>query len=102
MIIRLENRTAIVSGSTAGIGHAIAQGLAEAGATVVVNGRTEERVQQAVAQIKAKVPSAKIAGIAADLGTPEGAKTLIAQVSDADILINNLGIFEPKPFFEIR
>ncbi|HEY1940162.1 MAG TPA: SDR family oxidoreductase [Candidatus Angelobacter sp.] len=101
MIIKLENKTAIVSGSTAGIGHAIAQGLAEAGAKVVVNGRTDERVRQAIAQIKASVPNAKATGIAADLGTDEGAKTLITEVPDADILINNLGIFEPKPFFEI-
>ena len=101
MIIKLEGKTAIVSGSTAGIGRAIAQGLAETGATVVVNGRTEERVQQAIAQIKAKFPKAELKGVTADLGTAEGAKTLIAAVPEADILINNLGIFEPKPFFDI-
>ncbi|HEY2393899.1 MAG TPA: SDR family oxidoreductase [Candidatus Angelobacter sp.] len=101
MIIKLEGKIAIVTGSTAGIGHAIAAGLAEAGATVVVNGRTEERVQQAIAQIKAKLPKAQLKGLAADLGTAEGAKALIASVPEADILVNNLGIFEPKPFFEI-
>ena len=101
MIIKLEGRTAIVTGSTAGIGHAIAQGLAETGATVVVNGRTEERVQQAIARIKSKFPKAALRGLAADLGTAEGAKTLIASVPEADILVNNLGIFEPKPFFDI-
>jgi NAD(P)-dependent dehydrogenase (short-subunit alcohol dehydrogenase family) len=101
MIIMLEGRTAIVTGSTAGIGHAIAQGLAETGATVVVNGRTEERVQQAIARIKSKFPKALLKGLAADLGTAEGAKTLIASVPEVDILVNNLGIFEPKPFFDI-
>ncbi len=101
MIIKLEGKTAIVSGSTAGIGHAIAQGLAEAGASVIVNGRTEERVKQAVAQIRAAIPKAQVKGLAADLGTNEGAQELIARVPQADILINNLGIFEPKPFFDI-
>ena len=101
MIINLKGKTAIVTGSTAGIGHAIAQGLAEAGASVIVNGRTEERVQQAIAQIQAAVPKADVAGLAADLGTNGGAEELIAHVPEADILINNLGIFEPKPFFDI-
>jgi NAD(P)-dependent dehydrogenase (short-subunit alcohol dehydrogenase family) len=101
MIIRLDGKTAIVSGSTAGIGHAIAQGLAEAGASVIVNGRTQERVDQALAQIRKAAPKASLTGVAADLGTPEGAKALIATVPEADILINNLGIFETKPFFEI-
>jgi NAD(P)-dependent dehydrogenase (short-subunit alcohol dehydrogenase family) len=101
MIIKLESKTAIVTGSTAGIGHAIAQGLAEAGASVIVNGRTEQRVRQAIEQIKARLPKADVKGMAADLGTAEGAKALIERVPDADILINNLGIFEPKPFFDI-
>jgi NAD(P)-dependent dehydrogenase (short-subunit alcohol dehydrogenase family) len=101
MIINLTGKTAIVTGSTAGIGHAIAHRLAEAGATVVVNGRTAERVRQAVAQIKTKLPKAEIKSVAADLGTAEGANALITNVPEADILINNLGIFEPKPFFDI-
>src|SRR5712672_2462963 len=101
MIITLKGKTAVVTGSTAGIGHAIAQGLAEAGASVIVNGRTEQRVQQAIAQIQTAIPKADVAGLAADLGTNEGAQELIARVPQADILINNLGIFEPKPFFDI-
>src|SRR5438270_3905765 len=101
MIIKLDGKTAIVTGSTAGIGHAIAQGLAEAGASVIVNGRTEQRVQEAVEKIKAALPKAQVTGLAADLGTHEGAQKLIAQVPAADILINNLGIFEPKTFFDI-
>ena len=100
MIINLTGKIAIVSGSTAGIGHAIAQGLAEAGASVIVNGRTQERVKQAVDKIKAVLPKTDVKGLAADLGTNEGAQELIKQVPEADILINNLGIFEPKPFFD--
>src|SRR6266481_6552134 len=101
MEIRLDGKTTIVTGSTAGIGFAIAQGLAESGATVIVNGRTEQRVEQAIAQIKTTLPKADVKGIAADLGTKEGANALIAAVPEADILVNNLGIFEPKPFFDI-
>jgi len=101
MQIHLASRTAIVSGSTAGIGFAIAKGLAGTGAHVVVNGRTQARVDEAVASIKQSVPGAQLTGVVADLGTAEGAETLIAAVPEADILVNNLGIFEPKPFFEI-
>lgn len=101
MQIHLASRTAIVSGSTAGIGFAIAKGLAGTGAHVVVNGRTQARVDEAVASIKQAVPGAQLTGVVADLGTAEGVEALIAAVPDADILVNNLGIFEPKPFFEI-
>ena len=101
MKIDLTGKTAIVSGSTAGIGLAIAKGLAESGAHVVVNGRTEERVKSALAGIKAAIGHAKLTGVAADLGTDEGAATLIKKVPEADILVNNLGIFEPKKFFDI-
>ncbi|AMO92795.1 short chain dehydrogenase family protein [Collimonas fungivorans] len=101
MKIDLSDKHAVVSGSTAGIGLAIALGLAQAGATVVVNGRTQERVDQALAQIRDKVPGARLQGIAADLGTPDGAALLFRQVLETDILINNLGIFEAKPFFDI-
>jgi len=107
MEIILENKLAIVTGSTAGIGFAIAKGLAAAGANVVLNGRTQARVDEAIARLKSEIdassPSRKpsIRGVAADLSTREGAGAFIAQVPDADILVNNLGIFEPKPFFEI-
>src|SRR4051794_10179073 len=101
MKIDLTGKTAVVSGSTAGIGFAIAKGLAESGAHVVVNGRTEERVKAALSGIQTANPQAKLTGVAADLGTAQGAATLIGKVPGADILVNNLGIFEPKKFFDI-
>lgn len=101
MNIDLSKRSAIVTGSTAGIGLAIAQGLAAAGASVVITGRTQARVDSAIAEIKKAVPAAKLSGVAADLGTADGAAALIKAVPSTDILVNNLGIFEPKAFFDI-
>lgn len=101
MIIDLSNKTAIVTGSTLGIGFAIAKGLAESGATVIVNGRTEAAVGQAIGALKKAVPSAVIRGVAADLGTAAGCAKLVAAEPVADILINNVGIFGPQDFFEI-
>jgi len=101
MHIDLSNKTAIITGSTAGIGLAIAKGLAAAGAQVVVTGRTRQRVDEAITVISGEVPHAKVSGVAGDLGTGEGAKALIDAVPTTDILVNNLGIFEPKAFFDI-
>ena len=101
MNIDLTGKTAIVSGSTAGIGFAIAKGLTQSGASVVINGRTAQRVEEALGEIRAEVPQAKVHGLAADLGTAEGAAQLIKAFSQTDILVNNLGIFEAKPFFDI-
>jgi NAD(P)-dependent dehydrogenase (short-subunit alcohol dehydrogenase family) len=101
MQIELKNRHAVVTGSTAGIGLSIALGLAATGAQVVITGRTQARVDEALATIKKQVPHARLTGVAGDLGTREGADALIAQVPDTDILVNNLGIFEPKAFFDI-
>ncbi|MDU9390570.1 SDR family NAD(P)-dependent oxidoreductase [Pseudomonas japonica] len=101
MHISLNGKRAIVSGSTAGIGLAIAIGLADAGAEVVLNGRTQARVDQALKQVRERVPAARIIGVAADLGTAAGARRLFDLVPQTDILVNNLGIFEPKGFFEI-
>src|SRR3977135_4618938 len=101
MKIDLSVTTALVTGSTSGIGHATAKGLAAAGATVVVNGRAQGKVDAAVAVIAKAVPGAKVRGVAADVSTLAGCKTLVAALPDVDILINNAGIFEPKGFFDI-
>jgi NAD(P)-dependent dehydrogenase (short-subunit alcohol dehydrogenase family) len=95
----LHGRRALVTGSTAGIGFAIAKGLAEAGAFVVVNGRAAEHVNSAIRRIRDAVPSAVLDGAVADAATAEGAAALIAAAPIIDILVNNLGIFELKPFF---
>jgi NAD(P)-dependent dehydrogenase (short-subunit alcohol dehydrogenase family) len=96
MDLGLKGKRALVTGSTAGIGFSIARLLAREGAFVYVNGRTEERVMQAVGGIEGKVD-----GVAADLTTEEGAEKLFARVEKLDILVNNLGIFEARPFLEI-
>lgn len=101
MDLQLQGKRALVTGSTAGIGLAIAQGLAREGAAVIVNGRTEKRVQQALAVLKKADVSGKLEGLAADLGTAAGARTAIERFPDVDILVNNLGIFEIKPFEDI-
>ena len=101
MKIDLTNKTAIVTGSTAGIGFAIAKGLAEAGATVVVNGRTNASVEKAVRALATAVPGTAIRGFAADVATAEGCAALFKAEPKADILVNNAGIYGPKDFFEI-
>jgi NAD(P)-dependent dehydrogenase (short-subunit alcohol dehydrogenase family) len=95
MDLQLESKVALVTGSTAGIGLAIATALAKEGAAVIVNGRTQERVD------KAMRISGAVHGIAADLGVEAGAPAVIARFPTVDILVNNLGIFEPKPFEQI-
>lgn len=101
MNLGLENKTAVVSGSTAGIGLAIAAALAGEGAEVVINGRSEARVSAALHKIRQRVPEATVRGVAADLGTSAGFEHFFRQVSTADVLVNSLGIFEVKPFLEI-
>jgi NAD(P)-dependent dehydrogenase (short-subunit alcohol dehydrogenase family) len=97
MDLGLKGKRALVTGSTAGIGFSIAKLLAREGAFLYVNGRTEERVIQAVGEIEGKVD-----GVAADLTTEAGAEKLFARVEHLDILVNNLGIFEAKPFLQIE
>jgi NAD(P)-dependent dehydrogenase (short-subunit alcohol dehydrogenase family) len=97
----LSGMTALVTGSTAGIGHAIAKGLATAGANVVVNGRSQAKVDAAVAKLAEAIPGAKVRGVAADVSTATGCTALTAALPEVDILINNAGIFEPKGFFDI-
>ena len=101
MKIDLSGKTALVTGSTSGIGHAIARGLAAAGADVAVNGGTAAKVDAAAAAIAKAAPGAKVRGMAADVSTVAGCKTLVAALPEVDILINNAGIFEPKGFFDI-
>jgi len=101
MNLGLQGKLALVTGSTAGIGFAIAGTLAAEGARVVVNGRTQARVDAALGRLRGSHPQAEIRGVAADLGTAAGATRLFQQVPSAEIVVNNLGIFEVKPFLEI-
>jgi NAD(P)-dependent dehydrogenase (short-subunit alcohol dehydrogenase family) len=101
MDLGLKGKSAVVSGSTAGIGFAIAATLAAEGAHVTVNGRTAARVTAAIEQIRQRVKNAHVRGIPADLGTARGVEVFLQQAPDADILVNNLGIFEVKSFLDI-
>jgi NAD(P)-dependent dehydrogenase (short-subunit alcohol dehydrogenase family) len=101
MDLKLKNKTALVTGSTAGIGFAIAKVLAKEGAKVVINGRTSDRVYQVAEQLKKETGNPDIKGIAADFSHKGQIRQLIDQVPEVDILINNVGIFEPKAFNDI-
>ncbi len=101
MRIDLGGKRAIITGSTAGIGFAIAAGLAAAGAAVVINGRSDKSVAQAKQRLQQQVAGAKVDGVPADLATAAGVAGFIERAGDADILVNNVGIFEPKPFVDI-
>lgn len=101
MDLQLTGKKALVTGSTAGIGFAIADHLLQEGAAVVINGRTKESVSKSVSFLQKKYLQSNISGIAADFSNKEDVASLIEQVSQVDILINNVGIFEPKPFSEI-
>ncbi|MEB3356051.1 MAG: SDR family oxidoreductase [Synechococcales bacterium] len=101
MDLQLAGKTALVSGSTAGIGYAIAARLAQEGAVVIINGRTQDRVDEALSQLQSEGTSTKLMGVAADLSTADGVAQLVEEHPQVDILVNNLGIFEPKPFEQI-
>ena len=102
MDLQLEGKLALVTGSTAGIGYAIAEALAREGATVIVNGRSQQRVDAALANLKKNASlRGNVEGLAADLGTADGVQQTVERHPDVDILVNNLGIFEPKSFEEI-
>ncbi|KAB0682925.1 SDR family NAD(P)-dependent oxidoreductase [Aureimonas leprariae] len=101
MRIALDGKRALVTGSTGGIGFAAAKGLAAAGATVIVNGRTAERVEAAIRDIRLEVPEAKLEALPLDLAAADGCAAAAERIPAVDILVNNLGIFELKPFFEI-
>ena len=104
MDLKLKNKTAFITGSTAGIGYAIARGLAREGAHVLLNGRTEESVRSAVSELKATFPEAQISGFAADFGDSVQVKQLIDQLiatlPEIDILVNNVGIYAAKTYQE--
>lgn len=102
MKIDLTGKTALVTGSTLGIGYAIAKGLAEAGAEVIVNGRKQQAVDAAVTRLEGEVPGARLRGVATDVGTAEGCESLIKAVPQVDILINNVGIYGPQDFFDTQ
>ena len=100
MDLKLKGKRAFVSGSTAGIGFAVL-GLAREGAEVVINGRTDKKVIDAIERIAGGTVGVRVSGIAADLGSGPGIDRLLSQLGNVDILVNNMGIFEPKPFLEI-
>jgi len=102
MIIDLTGRKAIVTGSTAGIGRATAEGLARAGASVVINGRSAERVDAVVRETQLAFPAPEISGVTADLSTALGAEALFAQVPDADILVNNVGTAHMRDYTSVE
>jgi NAD(P)-dependent dehydrogenase (short-subunit alcohol dehydrogenase family) len=101
MDLQLTDKLALVSGSTKGIGLAIATGLAREGANVIINGRSEESIDAALAKIRETLPGAKLGGFAGDLANATVVEKLVNDFPAVDILVNNLGIFEPKPFEEI-
>ena len=101
MDLQLKNKTALITGSTAGIGLATAKLLAAEGSTVYINGRTQARIDDAISQIKADVGDADIKGIVADFANVDDINNLIKQLPEVDILINNVAVFAPTPFVEI-
>ncbi|MGW3727137.1 SDR family NAD(P)-dependent oxidoreductase [Streptomyces sp. NPDC000851] len=101
MNVDLDGRTALVTGSSQGIGAAIAVGLARAGARVGVNGRNAERLERSIEKLRAEAPEGDFVAVAADLGTEEGAAVAVETLPDVDILVNNLGIFGPAPALDI-
>jgi NAD(P)-dependent dehydrogenase (short-subunit alcohol dehydrogenase family) len=101
MDLKLQGKCAFISGATQGIGYAIARALADEGVSVVINGRSEERVRAAMERLRGEVPGATISGLAADFAEPEQVHGLVETLGEVDILVNSVGIFEVAPFDEI-
>src|SRR6266567_3682611 len=101
MNLKLENKVALVTGSTAGIGFAIAKALAAEGARVIVNGRTEARVAEAISSIRTDISSARLEALALDLSKADDAMETTKRFPDVDILVNNLGVYQVQPFEQI-
>jgi NAD(P)-dependent dehydrogenase (short-subunit alcohol dehydrogenase family) len=101
MDLQLAGKKVLVTGSTAGIGFATALGFAAEDASVVINGRTQERVDRAIAEIRKLHPKADLSGVASDVSNAAGCAKLLQAVPQVDVLVNNMGIFEPKPFEQI-
>lgn len=101
MDLKIQNKCALVSGSAKGIGLAIATLLAEEGSRVIVNGRSDKSVEEAMADIRQRFPKARLEGFTGNLAEPFAITELFKRFPEVDILINNLGIYEPKPFEEI-
>ncbi len=101
MDLQIKGKKALITGSTKGIGFAAAYTLAQEGCAVILNGRKQEDLDKAVKKIKEEVKAAEVSGVAADITTMAGMEKLTAQVSEVDILVNSLGIFEPKDFEDI-
>lgn len=101
MDLRLTGKRAFVSGSTQGIGYAVAQALAEEGVSVVLNGRTATRVDAAAESLRVAVPAADVSGIPADFADPEQVRALLSSLGEVDILVNNVGVFEVAAFAQI-
>lgn len=101
MDLKIANKSALVTGSTSGIGFAIAKELSREGVKVTINGRDRSRVDAAVARLKEELPEACVEGLAADLSTKSGVDSVINSLKTVDILVNNLGIFKPEPFESI-
>jgi NAD(P)-dependent dehydrogenase (short-subunit alcohol dehydrogenase family) len=101
MDLQLQGKKVLVTGSTAGIGFATARALAAEAASVIVNGRSQERVNAAISEIQKLQPQAHLSGVASDVSSAAGCAKLVQEVSAVDILVNNMGIFEPNPFEKI-
>jgi NAD(P)-dependent dehydrogenase (short-subunit alcohol dehydrogenase family) len=102
MDLQLTSKTAFVSGSTQGIGFAIARLLLTEGATVIINGRTQEKIDLAIGKLQQEIPGAKVSGLVADFAKADEVNQLLAALPEIDILINNVGIFDLKPFVDIQ